>query len=777
MAMNKTAAVTLAYVLAMPLVQSGSAADAELGKVKANLIAYLTGADADQKDAAVAESLKEIQQAAKEALASVQRDGSWGDINYAPGPDQEARLSQHLERVKALARGFAVPGQACTGNNELVQAVEKALLFIRPLVGVDCAKPGNWWYWQIAMPGELGEILLLLEGQLRPKTIADAEATMRYLLMEDAIDPPRPSQAGYWHRTLLPSPGSTGRQTHLHVGQNRIWVAMNHLYLALLTDDLKRAEMVREAFADEVRIQQGEGIQEDYSFHQHGPLLYTGGYGRGFTEDVAGYIWITRGTRYQIPNAGLDTFAAYVLDGAVWSIYGNYYDPSVRGREITRGNDHPMEVPLSLLVLANVPNARREEAIGIAKSFHALNPSYRIRNAPLWAAIKNTAIDPSLPHGHRHYWMSDYSVHRGTGYFASLRMWSDRTKPAELINGEGLNSWHLADGLFWVFLRGGDYSTHDVPPTLDWLRLPGTTVERRQLKPAEGYQDWPPPAARRSFVGGAFTDRHGVSAMELAAAASSLRAHKSWFFFDDEVVCLGSDIVCSADNPTETVVNQWPLTEAEAPLTVDGAAQASSLSWSEELRNPNWVQCDGIGYLFPEPGIVKVQRKVQSGTWRSMTEMGSGDVHRNPLLTIWFDHGAQPRGATYAYATVPGKTAGQMQTYAESEPFTIVAHTSVVHAVRHNLAGAMGIVFWQPGSVGKVSADRACIVLCEEKAGSLTLAVSDPTHESGTCQVTVSEPLAPVSAPAGVTSMVKDGRTVVTYHTQNGRNFVARFTR
>jgi hypothetical protein len=61
-----------------------------------------------------------------------------------------------------------------------------------------------------------------------------------------------------------------------------------------------------------------------------------------------------------------------------------------------------------------------------------------------------------------------------------------------------------------------------VLPTLDWLRLPGTTVERRQMKPAEGYEDWPPPPAKRAFVGGTFTGEHGVSAMELAAAASPL---------------------------------------------------------------------------------------------------------------------------------------------------------------------------------------------------------------------------------------------------------------
>jgi chondroitin AC lyase len=777
MAINSSVAVALACMLAVPLTRSANATDAELGRVKANLLSYLTGAEVDRKDAGVTESLKDVEQSTQKALASIRADGGWGDIDYTPGPDQEARLSSHLDRIETLALGFAMPGQSFAGSSELVQAAEKAFRFIRPLVGVDCAKPGNWWYWQIAMPGALGETLLLLEGQLQPGTVGDVEATMRYLLMEDALDAPRPSQAGYWHRTLLPAPGSTEKQTHLHVGQNRIWVAMNHLYLALLTDDLKRAEVVREAFADEVRVQQGEGIQEDYSFHQHGPLLYTGGYGRGFTEDVAEYIWITRGTHYQIPSAGLDTFAGYVLDGAAWSIYGNYYDPSVRGREITRGNDHPMEVPLSLLVLANVPNPRCEEATGVAKSFHEINPSYRMQNAPLWMAIKNTLVKPSLPRGHRHYWESDYTVHRGTGFFASLRMWSNRTKPAELINGEGLNSWHLADGLLWVLLRGGDYSTHDVLPTLDWLRLPGTTVERRQLKPAEGYEDWPPPAAKRTFVGGAFTDKHGVSAMELAAAASPLTAHKSWFFFDDEVVCLGSDIACPTDHPTETIVNQWPLTEAGALLTVDGAAKVSSVPWTEELRNPQWAQCDGIGYLFPEPGRAKAQRIIQSGTWRSMTEMGSRDVHQNPFLTFWFDHGAQAKGATYAYAVVPNKTAGQMQAYSESEPISIVAHTSTVHAVRHNKTGAAGIVFWGPGSVGKVSADRACIVLCEETAKGLTLAVSDPTHEAATFHVTISEQLAVVYLPVGVSSAAEDGKAVVTCHSEKGRNYVARFAR
>ena len=774
---NAAIAFCLACLLMMsPGRWANAAGDPDLANIKTNLLSYFTGAQADREDPAVAAWLPHVEQSARKALASLRADGSWADIDYSAGPDQEARLAGHLGRISTMAQGYGTPGQPLHGDPDLMAGVEKALVFIRPLVGVDCAKSGNWWYWQIQMPSSLGRTLLLMDGHLSRARVAEVEATMKYLLMEDALDAPRPSQAGYRHRTLLPVTGPTAGRTELHAGQNRIWVAMNHLYLALATEDKRRAEVAHDAFLAECRVQEGEGIKEDYSFHQHGPLLYTGGYGRGFSEDVAEYIWIARGTRYAIPEAGLDAFAHYVLDGAVWCIFDNYYDPSVRGREITRGNDRPEQLPLSLLVLANVPNPRRQEAVAAAKRFWEINPSFRSQVAPLWSAIRELPVSPSLPVGHRHYWESDYTVHRGADYFASLRMFSDRTKAAELINGEGLNCWHLSDGLLWVFLHGGDYVTHDVLPTLDWLRLPGTTVERRQLKPAEGYDEPPRPAAR-AFVGGIFTEDCGVSAMELAAAASPLTARKSWFFFGDEVVCLGSHIDCPTDNAAETIVNQWPLTAPAAPLTVDGQVQPSSLPWYGAMQDPKWAHCDGIGYYFPEPQRLQVKREVQKGTWRSMTESGDDTVRLNPFLTLWIDHGAQAKNATYAYAVLPAKTADQTEAYAASHPLTLLAHDSKVHAVRQNQRGAVGVVFWEPGAAGQLSVDRPCIAYYEQTEDDLTLAVSDPTHQASTFRVTVEESLMPMQLPPEVECSVLDGRTVLACHTERGRNYRAHFRR
>jgi hyaluronate lyase len=158
-----------------------------------------------------------------------------------------------------------------------------------------------------------------------------------------------------------------------------------------------------------------------------------------------------------------------------------------------------------------------------------------------------------------------------------------------------------------------------VLPTLDRLRLPGTTVERKHLGPTEGFEGWPPPLGQRAFVGGTFTADRGVSAMELEAMVPPLTAKKSWFFFGDEIVALGSDINCPSDNVAETTVNQWPLTDAAARLTVDGGVMPATLPWSEELNGIKWAHCDGIGYYFPNP-----KRSRRSGRaarlWRLLTE-------------------------------------------------------------------------------------------------------------------------------------------------------------
>jgi hypothetical protein len=769
----------LAWVLVAALIEpAGAMPDADFARLKQNLLDYWTGADADREDPLVADSLRDLERRARADMEAMRPDGSWAGRGYRAASGGEFQMSRHVSRVAAMASAFRTPGQPLHKDPALGRAVEQSLSFATTLVD-GWPTSGGWWQQQIHTPRKLGETLLLMEGELSADTVSQAERTIRYLLMEDA---PR-GQDVIWHLALLPPDAPPG-EVQQATGENMVWLAQNHLYLALVTDDTERAALVQDSIAGQCAIQRGptlhpwtEGIKEDYSFHQHGPLLYTGGYGRSFFEDVPQYLWVARGTRYQVPSAGIEEFARYVLDSSAWCIYENYYDPSCRGREIARPERRPMGAPLAVLVLANLQNPRQEDAISAAKHFYRVNPHYELRTAPLWAAVKDSPVSASAPLGHKHFWESDYTVHRARGYFASLRMFSDRTRPAECIHAEGKTSWHQANGLLWVFLRGSDYAGRDVLPTLDWLRLPGTTVERGKLEPAEGIEAWPPPLGKRAFVGGAFTAERGASAMDLEAMVPPLTAKKSWFFFGDEIVCLGSDIDCPSDSPAETTVNQWPLTDPAAPLSVDGEVKPADLPWSEDLTAARWIHCDEIGYIFPKPQPLKLKRELQTGSWHDMSDSQSDAPHSHPFLTLWFDHGPRAKGAAYAYAILPRKTAAETGEYAASGSISILAHDSHTHAVRQNQRGAVGVVFWAPGSMEKLSADRACIAFYEETGDGIVLAVSDPTHESSTFHVTIDEPLIPTDLPPEISSEVVNGKTALAYRSENGRNHVVHLAR
>jgi hypothetical protein len=79
--------------------------------------------------------------------------------------------------------------------------------------------------------------------------------------------------------------------------------------------------------------------------------------------------------------------------------------------------------------------------------------------------------------------------------------------------------------------------------------------------------------------------------------------------------------------------------------------------------------------------------------------------------------------------------------------------------------------------VEKLSADRACIAFYEETGDGITLAVSAPTHESSTFHVTIDEALTPTDLPPEVSSEVVNGKTVLTYRSENGRNYVVQLAR
>src|SRR5690606_6999616 len=122
--------------------------------------------------------------------------------------------------------------------------------------------------------------------------------------------------------------------------------------------------------------------------------------------------------------------------------------------------------------------------------------------------------------------------------------------------------------------------------------------------------------------------------------------------------------------------------------------------------NINWAHLEGnapgsdIGYYFPGTANVKALREARSGNWN---EVGTSNAAAAAsYLTMYYDHGANPEDASYAYAVLPNKSAAEMAAYSASPKIEVLANTGDVQSVKQTELGMTGANFWTSGIAGDI---------------------------------------------------------------------------
>jgi chondroitin AC lyase len=486
---------------------------------------------------------------------------------------------------------------------------------------------------------------------------------------------------------------------------------------------LEVLEEVLAIIASEMKTTTERGLKPDLSHHhRHDHVISTLSYGLYLPSQFATWAGFIEGTRFSFSEPATELVVDFFLDGVCRSMaYGRYPDPGARNRGISRTGALNPAGPEMAESLYRVSHHRRDELKAIAD-------------------IRRGEREPSLRYT-SFFWHSEYFIHQRPRWFASVRMFSARNHNMEYPhNEEGLLNHHFADGANFLTRTAQEY-TH-LFPVWNWQRIPGTTVVQ---KPELPHWNQLARRGRTTFVGGVTDGEYGAATFDFESPHDPLKARKSWFFFDQEYVCLGSGISAEADFPVNTTLTQRHLV-SDVSVGQDGATTVLGTG-EHALAGVSWVHHDRVAYLFPSPAELRSSLTTSTGSWRRINHQAWASVEelRADVFALWIDHGVNPRAARYQYIVVPGLERSAVEGYRRALPVTILANSDSLQAVRHDGLDLVQLVFYEAGEIElendlTLSVDKPCAVMVKlPRVERIT--VADPSRAHDILELTINRPI------------------------------------
>lgn len=586
--------------------------------------------------------------------------GFWTDIDYNDKTRGRWQPTLHITRMYALAKHYSDPSSLWYKNQGIGRILHKGIAYW----GETWPSCPNWWHNDIGVPKKLTAVLLMMYDELS----------------EDEIN------------TGLKA---LERSNFGRTGQNKVWLAGNNLMKGLLTNDESLIIRARDQIAEEIKVTDREGIQEDWSFHQHGPQIQFGNYGLAYAESLSFWFRVLEGSPYMFSDRQREILENMIMDGICRSVWNGVMDPSYCGRQVFinagRGKAYSLAVAAQNMAALKSPRS---------KAFHEIAME-----------ILSPDTHTDILRGPKYFWRSDCGIYRTEEWYSSIRMHSERTVGFEYTNKENLLANFSADGALLFMQHGREYE--NIFAHWDWRKIPGTTTYEDRL-PIRCPESDAEKTNRSLHVGGLSKDNILCTTMELER--DGLHALKSNFFFEDLVIALGSDIRSSdpAFTRVTTAIDQNHLV-------------------SEVSSGSNWIHHDGRGYVSLDGAEIQSSAEEQEGKWDPIDPFYKDKSEKGKVFKCWFEHSPSLQ-SSYSYAYLPCRTAAQTGQWAEKPSVRIIRNDGRCQALKYN--GVICAVFHIPG---QYDIDSENFVITEPsiyivKDGKRTVCVlpglSDPSDTS-----------------------------------------------
>jgi len=664
----------------------------------------------------------------------------WSDLTFG---SVSANIVSTYQRLQAMALAWATPGSSLEGNSGLAAAVGGGLDWMNTNVyTMTATEYNNWFHWEISGPQALNNTMILLYPFLTGTQITNNL---------NAID--RYSPGG---------PGATfGWMTGANTSDKVLVVAIRGV-LGKDSGKLSSAQSnLSPVFA---YVTSSDGFYKDGSFVFHGNIAYNGHYGLVLLGDIPTIVDLLQGSAWQITDPGLTNVYGWVINSFEPLIYHGSMMDMVRGRAASWSYE--------------TASGDGSAAISAVQRIAQFAP------ASTAAALTNWAGSPQLPSGQFHFPAMDRVVALRNGFGFGISMSSSRIANYESINSGNLHGWFTGDGMTYLYLGNSETQfAGDFWPTIDPYHLPGTTVETNSHANSAGEAS----TTDQNWVGGAqVQSTYGVSGMSLHSWSTSLTGRKSWFMFDNEIVCLGAGITCGGPAEVHTTAENRRLgSPITSTFTLNGKAITPTPGWSTNLpgATSSWCALSGLGgYYFPA-GSTNLQAGflATSGRWSDINSGDDSTTYTDDYLKIWFNHGLLPTNAAYAYVILPNFTTTSVSNYALKPDIIILTNTPLVQAVKKMSLGVVAANFWTNGTqpADLISVNNKASVITLESSNSIAVGISDPTQtNNGAIMVTLNRTATSIiAADASVTVVQLSPQIILSVNVSgaHGQTFQASF--
>lgn len=605
--------------------------------------------------------------AVEDAIYLMTEEGTYNDVDYSVTTQGTIRgwiPKWHLYRLVTIASAYSDHNSKYYKSSEVLGKIElglRAWILKEP-------KSSNWWVGTIHEPQKLGCILVLVKSA--GGAINEEIESKIINIMEKAASSP-----------------------YDYNDANRIDVALHWVYRACLEKDEETMTTAVNSIYGLLDI--GEtGFQVDGSFFHDGPQFFIGGYCVMSVASVVDIVDVMRNTSFGLSGNRLELLRDFFLKTWVSAARGGYINYDCYGRAISQEG-----------IYYDVDDCYKKMAI-IDKDYcsYYLNALSSLKG--------NFGI---LKTRHHHFFRGDYTTYSCPSYNYSVRLFSSRTQQLESGNDANLQGYFLCFGNTSLTMSGREY--YNVHGLWDWNYIPGVTAPLLEKVPSPRH-NWGVKGTS-TFAGGVSDSIRGVTTFSYYDNYNGMNTggNKGWFFFGDEVVCLGSHI--QSDHQAVTTVEQcWGYDD-----------------WDKyEINGKACVYHHNVGYYFPSHSLsdLTLKNDLVTGNWHDINTTRKDTIISGRVFLLAINHDfLKPADHDYSYIIIPGLTEQEIKSYIERGDIDIVENNDSIQVVRHKGKRIWELIFYKGASFRhpelEISVSRPCAMIYKYNANGLpTLHISDP---------------------------------------------------